>query len=1773
MKRLIHFLLFIVLVKVGYGQPTRYGNEWIDYSRTYAKVYVTIDGMYHVPYSLLSANIPNINAVNPVNFVMVHNGLPIPIYVKTNTAGTIDSNTYIEFYGKKNIGDVDSVLYFGPGYQAHPYYSSYTDTSVYFLTVNNLSSNPRFTFVNNDTAAASSITEEQYFWFSSHIFYTSSTGSFSPGNSLFTGADYLYKCIYDKNEGWGKGWINYNSASPLSVTIPTNSLALNGPQATFNFNIYTRTWEQHNVVTTLNSNPLQTLNYDNSSGGHSQNIFSVPVSLSSLSASNTLKVSETSFSTSGNENLLMFAEILYPRLFQFDNLSSFRFQLSAAVGQRYFRVSNYSDAGSQPLLYDLTNGLIIRSTDAPAVYPKTFVLPVASGSRDLFIRADNASNYTVISRMDTVTFINYKALASQGNYLVISNKILYSDSLGHNWVQDYVNYRDRTLSPNTGHFNARLFDIDQLTDQFAYGVKKTPLAIRNFIEYAYDNWSQKPEYLFLIGKATIYYTNKNGLAPFSATACYNMNIVPTFGQPGSDDLLVCRRGSNRPLVAVGRLAARSGTDVAAYLTKMRIYEGLQNAYGDPHQTKDEKLWMKQIMHMAGGSDVFEQNMFSSYLYDYEKSARDTSWGANIFTFKKTVSDPIDNSQADLIRQHINNGASLITFFGHAAPNAFDISIDNPEVWTNLNKYPLIYSNGCFAGNISDANFGGVNATLGERFVMTPNKGAIAFTATSGLSVSNSLDDYARASYYNFCQKDYDKPWGKAMQNAQISIDSLYGTEDFTIAVAYEMTLHGDPAVYLNQYNVPDYQIDQSSVFFTPQTINASIDSFNVNVIVTNLGRAIKDSIQITITRSYPDPTNPSNTLTKTYLYKVKATYYMDTFSFKIPTFPALNQGFGQNQFTVFVESGQRIAELSETNNGSNLQYGLFIESNDILPIYPYEFAIVPKQNLTVKASTVDPFAKVQTYRLQVDTSGFFLHPLAQTTIRQPGGIIHWTLPITFRDSTVYYWRVSRDSINDTLSYKWHATSFLYLKNEYPGWNQSHFYQYQRDNYHNVYIANDRVFKFVPTVNTIGVTTGWCTAVGAGGPSYFTATNLNWRFNQNPEYNYRMGNCGSGVGFANPVNNGGFTFAVIDTFIDQVAGTNHVWTSVNNGPGPYGQFGNIHCFLPTTSNIQSGFDFSVIGNHGVDVNNPSHSNVAWAKLISDFIDSIPDGSIMLMYAVSKPQYRSIDTTLVNKLSRMGATLLHNLCIDTGNAQHSAAPYIFWTVKGNPAKSGQAIGHDYSVPLDTSFDFGQLWNKGTYISPNIGPATQWGSFHWRWRPKDHPAADIQHVDIVGVQPNGTQTTLLSTTSLDTTLNYINPRTYPYIFLRMNVQNDTAHVPSQLYYWRVLYKKAPEAAMNPAAHFLVQRDTVGLGDSLNVEIALENVSDVAMDSIRTQYTLKSLQNGYQQNIITKQDSLRVSDTLILKFKQKILNPSLSGRDQLVIEANPEDQLHQLEEYHFNNYAVVNFSTTGDNVNPLLDVTFDSKRILNGDLVSAKPDILVTLKDENKYLALNDTALAQVYVRFPGQTIPTLVNYDNNILTFYPATGNIAKRNQAKIEFKPTFIADGTYDLLIRDKDRSGNFSSSSTNRYEGTNINGVYYDYKVTFNIINKSMITNVLNYPNPFSTRTQFVFTLTGSEIPDYMKIQIMTITGKVVKEITKEQLGNIHVGTNITDYYWDGRDQYGDKLANGVYFYRVIADINHKQIDHMSSTQYGQFFNNTNIDKYFKNGFGKLVIMR
>jgi flagellar hook assembly protein FlgD len=73
----------------------------------------------------------------------------------------------------------------------------------------------------------------------------------------------------------------------------------------------------------------------------------------------------------------------------------------------------------------------------------------------------------------------------------------------------------------------------------------------------------------------------------------------------------------------------------------------------------------------------------------------------------------------------------------------------------------------------------------------------------------------------------------------------------------------------------------------------------------------------------------------------------------------------------------------------------------------------------------------------------------------------------------------------------------------------------------------------------------------------------------------------------------------------------------------------------------------------------------------------------------------------------------------------------------------------------------------------------------------------------------------------------------------------------------------------------------------------------------------------------------------------------------------------------------------------------------------------------------------------------------------------------------------------------------------------------------------------------------------------------VREIGIAELGPLRVGRNITEFAWDGTDQFGDRLARGVYLYRVIAQLNGEDIE----------LRETGASSYFTKGFGKMYLLR
>ncbi|MEX0595137.1 MAG: hypothetical protein WD512_01470, partial [Candidatus Paceibacterota bacterium] len=509
------------------------------------------------------------------------------------------------------------------------------------------------------------------------------------------------------------------------------------------------------------------------------------------------------------------------------------------------------------------------------------------------------------------------------------------------------------------------------------------------------------------------------------------------------------------------------------------------------------------------------------------------------------------------------------------------------------------------------------------------------------------------------------------------------------------------------------------------------------------------------------------------------------------------------------------------------------------------------------------------------TSELFLNPIADYRVLSAGGVVEWTPSVMMTDSTVYYWRISSDSIYSG-TYKWRYSSFIYLNGEYPGWNQSHYYQWQKDKYENVYLDTDRTFKFVDVPKEVYVKTG-----------LFPNLNfeeMEWKMDGAQMHNWKMNNCGGGVGFPN-----GLSIAVINNL------TGTAVPVVNNSTTEsYGPFGNIHCV--GIENVITVANFRGSGN--TPANHPT-PGIPWSNLILDYLNNVPNDFYVLIYSINNPNYANWDPALVNYLNALSCPVNNS----------TSGPMIFAYQKNNVTFPPIVnIGSSFGDIITNTFTISGTWNSGNFKSTVIGPALEWGSFHWNYNALENPSQDAQSVEIYGIN-NNIETLLFTVPAsvLDTSLLSIDASSYPYLRLKLLSSDVLDRTPTQTKYWRVLYKKPPEAAINPLKYFSVNKDTLMQGENWTMSVAIENVTDVDMDSLTVKNTFTASNNTVAVTYGIN-DSLMGFDTLHIGFNKNTLS-GVNGLNTLTIEANPYEQNYQLEQFHFNNFASFNFVVNQDN------------------------------------------------------------------------------------------------------------------------------------------------------------------------------------------------------------------------------------------------------------------------
>ena len=1405
-----------------------YNNEWINFGQTYYKFKVGSNGLYRINQPALAAI--GLGSAPAEQFQLWRNGKEIAIYTSI-PSGIFSSSDFIEFYGQMNDGLADKPLYKYDSLQMNDKVSLLTDTASYFLTVHN-GINKRFINTINDVAGNSLPAETGFMYKLQKAFRAKQNEGYS--------VDYgelLYSSSYETGEGWSSYDIYPGS------TIDNNGLFLDntGSPALLDAIVAGNKSSVRSVRIKINGTTVAdtVVNGFNIKRFHITNI---PLSTFGAGTANV----EVQNAGSGSDMVVWAGfELTYPHTYNFEGKTQFNFDLPAGPS-RYISISNFSFGGTAPVLYDLTNNIrLTADVNGSAV---RFVIPALATASSFVLLNSLPANIKNVQALTQRNFVDYSLPANQGNYVIISHPLLFDDGAGNNNVDKYRAYRSSAAG---GSFQAIVADVTELTDQFAFGIKHHPLAVRNFGYYALSHFSVAPQYFYLIGKGLAYPEFK------SYESDPNINklaLVPTFGYPASDNLLLATRTGTYSQVNIGRLSAISGLEVGDYLDKVKQFELIQNT---GPQTNANKGWMKNIAQITGAiDDESLAGLINFFMGGYVQTMADTAFGGKVYSFNKNSGQYTAIGSNKTIDDLFAEGMSYITYFGHSSPNTLEFNLDNPESYNNTGKYPLIMVNGCNSGNLYlfDTLRPINKGTLSEKYIFANHKGGIGFIADTHFGLPQQLNFFTDQFDKNLANQMYGQSIGAIMKSTMQYLSANFTNDYATRIHAEEITYHGDPALKLNPFTQPDYTIEDSLVTTSPSVVSVADQQVMITAKILNIGKAINDSVNVMIQHQLPD-----NTIRLLATRRIKATLYEDTIQVPLIIDPLIHKGL--NKIIVTIDPGNLVPELSETNNTVTKSFTII--EDEIRPVFPYNYSIIHNgPGLEIYGSTAAPLSAEKQYVMEMDTSRLFNSVSKVTrTVTDSGGVIKFVPGTTLADSTVYYWRVGLGPVN--ASTRWLGSSFMYIAGAPDdGYGQAHYFQYTDDKFQAMNIDSSRKFIFDNKVRKLLIRTGLYPYYG------WDQINVNVDNDQLDLY--------------------GCTYNSLQ-FVVYNPLTLKPWR--NHPVSGGGDYGSSNVCSTGGDGSRIFFEFP-------------YGNATYRANAMKFLDSIPNGYIVSVSNLGYTANASFianwkaDTTtlgsgnsLWHKFHQLG---LHQIDSFTRNL-----PFLFLFKKGDTTNFPvrQHIGPNVNSQIVDTFLLAGKTVDGAITSPWFGPAKTWKDFKWDTLANPSLNTSSHYFDITGQDVDGNEIYLGSLyNAKDTSLAYVNAEVFPKLQFKMYNTDEQNATPEQLKYWMVTADNYPEGALSPNLFFQCA-DTLNTTDTLKLRVAFKNISDVAFDSIKVRLSVTGT-DGIPVEFNNLENGARIKplisgDTAIITYNIPL--SAFSGSNELKLEVNPDND--QVEQFHFNN------------------------------------------------------------------------------------------------------------------------------------------------------------------------------------------------------------------------------------------------------------------------------------
>lgn len=495
-------------------------------------------------------------------------------------------------------------------------------------------------------------------------------------------------------------------------------------------------------------------------------------------------------------------------------------------------------------------------------------------------------------------------------------------------------------------------------------------------------------------------------------------------------------------------------------------------------------------------------------------------------------------------------------------------------------------------------------------------------------------------------------------------------------------------------------------------------------------------------------------------------------------------------------------------------------------------------------------------------------------------------------------------------------------------------------------------------------------------------------------------------------------------------------------------------------------------------------------LAKYVEEVPDGRWVLA-AIS-------DEGALNKTERI------NVAFEAiGSSMIRSVGFrSSWAIVG---RKGAAIGsvqeemQTSGSPITLRDTLRVAGIQGTIVTETIGPAAAWKSIEWDV--DTVPGITRISMDVVRSYDAGSVDTVANVVPGVTPIAEILPESVRAIRLMATLYSDSAGLSPTINRWSVDFDPPAELALGYQTIALGQ-DSVLEGESVSVSGNLYNIGEAPAESVVVAFSALE-NNAYQEfsRIVVP----AVGAGSVAPFTSGGLNTSgRVGKTSILVYVDPERL--QRESFTNNNAVSLQLAVLADTVSPTFDVRFDGVPVLDGDYVTPSPEIRIIIRD-NSPLPITDPN--NVIFMLDSRRISLGAAADS---LFEPLPGP----EKAQVIVRPT-LSKGPHTLNLQVLDASGNPADTM--------------NYELRFNVETATRLLNVFNFPNPFSTETAFTFHLTGATQPDEVSIRVYTVAGRLIYE-RKLVPGEMNIGFNRI--VWDGRDQNGDPVANGVYFYKVTA---------------------------------------